>query len=57
MDNKQMSQTYFYSQKNKQQIKNQQFDKNNLNNFNILIATDNHLGYKEKHPIRGNDSF
>ena len=23
----------------------------------ILIATDNHLGYQEKDPIRGNDSF
>ncbi len=23
----------------------------------ILIATDNHLGYLEKDPIRGNDSF
>jgi double-strand break repair protein MRE11 len=23
----------------------------------ILIATDNHLGYMEKDPIRGNDSF
>lgn len=25
--------------------------------FNILIATDIHLGYEEKDPIRGNDSF
>ncbi len=23
----------------------------------ILVATDNHLGYMEKDPIRGNDSF
>lgn len=23
----------------------------------VLIATDNHLGYGEKDPIRGNDSF
>jgi len=23
----------------------------------ILIATDNHLGYMERDPIRGNDSF
>ena len=22
-----------------------------------MISTDNHLGYKEKHPYRGNDSF
>ncbi|KAJ3296809.1 Double-strand break repair protein mre11a [Rhizoclosmatium sp. JEL0117] len=27
------------------------------NCFRILIATDNHLGYLEKDPIRGNDSF
>ncbi|TPX61200.1 hypothetical protein PhCBS80983_g01238 [Powellomyces hirtus] len=25
--------------------------------FKILIATDNHIGYMEKDPIRGNDSF
>ncbi|KAG0719874.1 Double-strand break repair protein MRE11 [Chionoecetes opilio] len=25
--------------------------------FRILVATDNHLGYAEKHPERGNDSF
>lgn len=25
--------------------------------FRILVSTDNHLGYKESHPIRGNDSF
>lgn len=25
--------------------------------FRILIATDNHLGYKEKDPVRGGDSF
>ena len=25
--------------------------------FRILISTDNHLGYKENHPVRGNDSF
>merc|ERR1740128_759585 len=25
--------------------------------FNILIATDIHLGYNEKHPTRGDDSF
>jgi len=27
------------------------------NNFNILITSDNHLGYKENDRIRGNDSF
>ncbi len=27
------------------------------NTFRILIATDNHLGYLERDPIRGNDSF
>ncbi|PRP74445.1 DNA repair exonuclease [Planoprotostelium fungivorum] len=27
------------------------------NTFRILVATDNHLGYLEKDPIRGNDSF
>lgn len=25
--------------------------------FKILIATDNHVGYMEKDPIRGNDSY
>lgn len=25
--------------------------------FRILVATDNHVGYLEKDPIRGNDSF
>ena len=25
--------------------------------FKILIATDNHLGYMEKDPVRGQDSF
>ena len=27
------------------------------NTFSILIATDNHLGYAEKDPVRGEDSF
>ena len=27
------------------------------NTFRILLATDNHLGYAEKDPIRGDDSF
>lgn len=27
------------------------------NTFRILVATDNHVGYKEKHPVRGEDSF
>lgn len=25
--------------------------------FRCLISTDNHLGYQEKDPVRGNDSF
>lgn len=25
--------------------------------FKILVATDNHLGYLEKDPVRGDDSF
>lgn len=25
--------------------------------FKILLATDNHLGYLERDPVRGNDSF
>ena len=25
--------------------------------FKILLSTDNHLGYKEDDPIRGNDSY
>jgi double-strand break repair protein MRE11 len=25
--------------------------------FRILVATDNHLGYMEKDPVRGQDSF
>lgn len=25
--------------------------------FNIMIATDNHLGYKENDKVRANDSF
>jgi double-strand break repair protein MRE11 len=27
------------------------------NTFKILISTDNHVGYKERHPKWGNDSF
>ncbi|KAF9584172.1 Double-strand break repair protein mre11a [Lunasporangiospora selenospora] len=30
---------------------------NDLDTFTILVATDNHLGYLEKDPVRGNDSF
>ena len=30
---------------------------NNTNEFKILIATDNHLGYMEKDSIRGEDSI
>lgn len=29
----------------------------NESEIRFLIATDNHLGYLEKDPIRGNDSF
>ena len=25
--------------------------------FKILVSSDNHLGFKENHSIRGNDSF
>ena len=32
-------------------------DEDAENTFKILIATDNHLGYGEKDPVRGNDSF
>ncbi|KAI7898478.1 Metallo-dependent phosphatase-like protein [Cokeromyces recurvatus] len=32
-------------------------DENDNDTFKILIATDNHLGYLEKDPIRGQDSF
>ncbi|XP_055840400.1 double-strand break repair protein MRE11-like [Episyrphus balteatus] len=32
-----------------------QYERENI--INIMIATDNHLGYCEKDPIRGNDSF
>lgn len=27
------------------------------NTFSILVATDSHLGYLEKDPVRGDDSF
>ena len=27
------------------------------NSFNILVSSDNHLGYKEKEDVIGNDSF
>ena len=30
---------------------------NKFRGFKILVATDNHLGYKEKDRIRGMDSF
>jgi double-strand break repair protein MRE11 len=30
---------------------------NDDNTFRILVATDNHLGFMERDPIRGNDSF
>ncbi|KAG0287058.1 Double-strand break repair protein mre11a [Linnemannia gamsii] len=30
---------------------------NEQNTFSILVATDNHLGYLEKDPVRGDDSF
>lgn len=32
-------------------------EENNANTFRAIIATDNHLGYLEKDPIRGQDSF
>jgi double-strand break repair protein MRE11 len=32
-------------------------DAGSHNTLRILVATDNHLGYMEKDPIRGNDSF
>ena len=32
-------------------------EENDANTFRALIATDNHLGYLEKDPIRGQDSF
>ena len=27
------------------------------NTFRVMVSTDNHMGYAEKCPIRGNDSF
>ncbi|KAI9594350.1 Mre11 DNA-binding presumed domain-containing protein [Syncephalis fuscata] len=32
-------------------------DTNSSNTVSILVATDNHLGYLEKDPVRGEDSF
>jgi len=32
-------------------------DVNDPDTFNIFVATDNHLGFKEMDPVRGNDSF
>lgn len=32
-------------------------EENTANTFRAIIATDNHLGYLEKDPIRGQDSF
>ncbi|KAJ3302181.1 meiotic recombination, partial [Gonapodya sp. JEL0774] len=32
-------------------------DEDSSNVISILIATDNHLGYLEKDPVRSNDSF
>ena len=29
----------------------------NTDTLRILIASDNHLGYLERDPVRGNDSF
>ena len=31
--------------------------KRNKSCFRILITTDNHLGFMENNPIRGNDTF
>lgn len=31
--------------------------KDETNTFKILVASDNHVGFKENDPIRGNDSF
>ena len=33
------------------------FDDGVEDTFKILVATDNHLGFMEKDPIRGDDSF
>ncbi|KAJ1818769.1 meiotic recombination, partial [Coemansia sp. RSA 2675] len=32
-------------------------DGDNANTLSMLVATDNHLGYLERDPIRGQDSF
>ncbi|KAM9953986.1 hypothetical protein ACTFIR_009101 [Dictyostelium discoideum] len=43
---------------NEKQIPNQTTnDPQNKNIMRILVATDNHLGYLERDPIRGDDSF
>ncbi|KAL4438133.1 hypothetical protein ABPG74_016912 [Tetrahymena malaccensis] len=39
------------------QIEKKDAFKDEENTFKILVATDNHVGYKENDPIRGNDSF
>lgn len=28
-----------------------------MNTFKILLTTDNHVGYMERDPVRGNDTF
>ena len=39
-------------------MSNEVFDLNeHTDRFRIFISTDNHLGYNEKHPERGDDSF
>ncbi|KAL4480538.1 hypothetical protein ABPG72_022293 [Tetrahymena utriculariae] len=39
------------------QVEKKNVFKDQDNTFKILVATDNHVGYKENDPIRGNDSF
>ncbi|EAR84214.2 ser/thr phosphatase family protein (macronuclear) [Tetrahymena thermophila SB210] len=39
------------------QVEKKNVFKDQENTFKILVATDNHVGYKENDPIRGNDSF
>ena len=34
-----------------------QDDADDVNTFKILVSTDNHLGFNEECPIRGDDSF
>ncbi|KAG0044666.1 Double-strand break repair protein mre11a [Gryganskiella cystojenkinii] len=57
MDGQELADEYSSSQEHASASQLHEGDADERDTFSIMVATDNHLGYLERDPVRGNDSF